>query len=501
MGERRIFDFKTFVNESYESNVNEGFFSIIGDYIKKATGWAKDFFTAIKNGAIPKYPDGPRKGLPVAMYFDKKNGSVYDQYMKWAKGELQLESEEVEEGQIPLEYPEVEAGVRNVNADELMQAILKLYRSKDRAGRAKPIFIYGAPGIGKTEIVFQAAASLGINALPIDLQYMNPEDLLGIPSTHEIEPVNVKDGVLASRGKGFSRSNPTSLLPPDNGEDGKGGILFLDEMNRANSVVLNSTMQFVQKGRIQDYQLPDKWIIIAAGNRPGEGENIAELDFALADRFTVLNYVPSVEKWADWAKTNAKILPELVSFLMFKKSLFHHMDADVKALNFPTPRSWSDGALILHDEIIDSGVESWRDLPMSDVRNIFVDQVGPTAAGAFAEYLDVLKSISEEDIRRISEDPDGAPLQERARKNPSVLYGLADMAIGYRADDEVQTAYNIVKYFSRYKNMEILTSLLMKIKNTYRPDIRNASVGTPEEQELKQLILEIVEQALDDKGI
>ena len=69
---------------------------------------------------------------------------------------------------------------------------------------------------------------------------MNPEDLLGIPSTHEIEPVNVKDGVLASRGKGFSRSNPTSLLPPDNGEDGKGGILFLDEMNRANSVVLNS---------------------------------------------------------------------------------------------------------------------------------------------------------------------------------------------------------------------------------------------------------------------
>lgn len=501
MGERRIFDFKTFVNESYESNVNEGFFSMIGDYIKRATGWAKDFFNAIKAGIIPKYPEGPRKGLPVAMYFDRKNGSVYDQYMKWAKGELQLESEDVEEAAIPLEYPEAEAGVRDVSADELMNDILKLYRSKSRDGRGKPIFIYGAPGIGKTEIVSQAADTLGVDILFLDLQYMNPEDLLGIPSTHEIEPVKARDGVVLSTGRGFTRSNPPRLLPTDNGEHGKGGILFMDEMNRSNSVVLASIMQFVQKGRIQDYQLPDKWIIIAAGNRPGEGENITDPDFALADRFTVVNYVPTVERWADWAKKNSKILPELVSFLMFKKDLFHHMDADVKALNFPTPRSWSDGALILHDELIDSGVESWRDLPISTIRNIFYDQVGPTAAGAFAEYLDVLKAISEDDIRRISEDPDGAPLQERAKKNPSVLYGLMDMAIGYRVDDEVQTAYNIVKYFDRYNNLEILTALVMKIKNTYRPDIRNSSVGTPEEQELKQLILELIEKGADAKGI
>jgi hypothetical protein len=116
-------------------------------------------------------------------------------------------------------------------------------------------------------------------------------------------------------------------------------------------------------------------------------------------------------------------------------------------------------------------------------------------------YLDLLKAISEDDIRRISEDPDGAPLQERAKKNPSVLYGLMDMAIGYRVDDEVQTAYNIVKYFDRYNNLEILTALVMKIKNTYRPDIRNSSVGTPEEQELKQLILELIEKGADAKGI
>ena len=183
---RRIFDFKSFVNESYESNVNEGFFTKISDYISKATGWAKDFFKAIKNGIIPTYPEGPRKGLPVAMYFSQENGPVAEQVSKWAKGELQLENENIEEAAIPLEYTGEDQSVRNINADELLNMIIKLYRSKDRGGRAKPIFVYGAPGIGKTEIVYQAALvadKLKLDVLPLDLQYMNPEDLLGIPST------------------------------------------------------------------------------------------------------------------------------------------------------------------------------------------------------------------------------------------------------------------------------------------------------------------------------
>lgn len=503
MRERRIFDFKTFVNESYESNVNEGFFTKIGDYIKKFTGWVKDFFKAIKDGRIPTYPDGPQKGLPCAMYFSQENGSVYEQYRGWKTGklQLQLESEDLDEAYRSTSWTGEPGAVRDVYADELMNMLLKLYRSKDREGRGKPIFIFGAPGIGKTEIVTQAVDKLKVDMLCLDLQYMNPEDLLGIPSTHEIEAPVIKNGVVVSTGKGFTRSNPPRLLPTDNGPSGKGGILFMDEFNRANSVVQTSIMQFVQKGRIQDYQLPDKWIIVAAGNRPGEGENIQEPDSAMADRFTIVNYVPTVERWAEWAKENSQILPELVSFLTFKPDLFHAMDVDKVPLNFPTPRSWADGALILHDEIIDEGVESWRDLDMTVIKNIFYDQVGPTAAGAFAEYLKVLKSISEEELKMISTDPDRAPLQDRAKKDPSVLYGLMDMAIGYRNDDSVQTSYNIIYYFSRYNQLEVLAALASKIKATYDPDIKDTMKGTPDEIELRTKIGEILLKAAADKGL
>jgi MoxR-like ATPase len=58
-------------------------------------------------------------------------------------------------------------------------------------------------------------------------------------------------------------------------------------MNRANKAVLNFIMQFVQKGKVSEYQLPDKWVIVAAGNRPEEAEGVADFDFALAGRFTI----------------------------------------------------------------------------------------------------------------------------------------------------------------------------------------------------------------------
>ena len=317
MEKKRILDFKGFVNESYD--VNEGFLSKIGEWIKKIGGWAGSFLKFIASGEVKKYEEGPKAGLPTVMLFLPQFGNVLKQMEEYDKGISPLK-----EARVPLEYTGEDQSVRNINATKLKDDLLKLYRSKDRGGRAKPIFIYGAPGIGKTQIVGQAAVELGVPVLKMDLQFMNPEDFLGIPSTHEIRPVKVEGGSLKDSGAGFTRTNPPRILPQDNGPEGKGGIIFMDEMNRANKIVLGSIMQFVQEGRIGEYQLPDKWVIVAAGNRPEEAE-VADFDFALADRFSIKNYVPEIATWAEWARKNEKILPELVSFLNFNKDLFHYL--------------------------------------------------------------------------------------------------------------------------------------------------------------------------------
>ena len=164
---KRILDFDGYVQN--HTNTNESKF---GDFLSRAgsaisSGVAR-FAKFVKDGIIKMIPAGPKKGTPAANYFSEENGSILDQVnalyagTEFSKmnpvGVNESESyDDVDEARVPLEYTGEDQTVRNVGPDELKDMLGKLYRSKDRGGRAKPIFIYGAPGIGKTQIVAQAA--------------------------------------------------------------------------------------------------------------------------------------------------------------------------------------------------------------------------------------------------------------------------------------------------------------------------------------------------------
>jgi len=493
---KRILDFNSFVNESYQ--VNEGIMSMVSSFFKRATGWVASIYQAIKDGLVPKITSGPDQGKPAAMIFLPENGDIVEQMKKFY---VSSNSTTINEAKIPLEYTGEDQSVRNISADDLMKDVVKLYRSKMRGGRAKPIFIYGAPGIGKTEIVGQAGNELGVPVIKLDLQFMNPEDFLGIPSRHDIKMPKVEGGVLVDPGSGFTRSNPPRLLPPDNGEEGKGGIIFMDEMNRANKVTLNSIMQFVQQGRIGEYQLPDKWVLVAAGNRPEEAEGVADFDFALADRFTIKNYVPTVERWTSWAEKNEKILPELVTFLTFNKEYFHHLDTEKKVLNYPTPRSWTDAALILNDEVIDSGAKSWRDIPMEDIRGIFFDQVGPDAASKFIEFLTAVAELTDYDIQTILNDPDNAKMVEKGRTKKDILYGLMETVLKNIESYDPKKCYNIMYYFNKYSQLDPLSWLYKAVLSKFPEFKFGGGAAQAPEDKLKLEAAKMVTGQAKDKGL
>jgi hypothetical protein len=524
MATKRILNFKGFVNESY--NVSEGrlsdWFGKLKNLVTGLTGFAKDFFNAVLSGEIKTYKSGPKAGLPVDMLFSQEFGSVLDQMMKYENGQMpvlstagKMASEAplttpvesvVGEAKIPLGWPGLEGDVRDIGVEEFKDDIRRIYWSKTNLGskgRAKPLFIFGAPGIGKTQIVGGVADELGCDVVKLDLQFYNPEDFLGIPSSHTIEEPVIVDGILQSSGKGYTRANPPRKLPPDNRKNGKGGIIFMDELNRANKIVLNAIMQFVQEGRIDEYQLPDKWIIVACGNRPEEAD-VTEFDFALADRFTIKNFVPVPEDWADWARTNEAILPELVNFLMYNRELFHHMDAEKKSLNFPTPRSWTDGALNLYELIQykfkGDPTKSWKDLDRTTIINTFSDQVGGPAAGKFVAYLDILKNISEKELIDAVKTPETARLIPEAKKDKSILYGLQEMTYNLVNDGSVEVLHNLMKYFERYEELEPLSVLYTKITKNNK-DFSNVLSGTEDEQRMKKAALKMVASAIKKKGL
>ena len=189
---KRVLDFDSYVRNHTSTNESK-----FGDFVSKVgsaiTSGVSRFAKFIKDGIIKMIPSGPKKGTPAANYFSEENGSILDQINKLYQGtefakmnpvgmneSVDFEFE-MDEARVPLEYTGEDQSVRNVDPEELGDMLGKLYRSKDRGGRAKPIFIYGAPGIGKTQIVGQAADKAGVDMINLDLQFMSPEDFVGIP--------------------------------------------------------------------------------------------------------------------------------------------------------------------------------------------------------------------------------------------------------------------------------------------------------------------------------
>jgi len=90
---------------------------------------------------------------------------------------------------------------------------------------SQPVFIWGPPGIGKSQIVRQTAASLNLDLVDIRAVLLDPVDLRGLPRISQ---------------DGLSHWCAPAFLPTTGS-----GVLFLDELNAAPPLVQAACYQLV----------------------------------------------------------------------------------------------------------------------------------------------------------------------------------------------------------------------------------------------------------------
>ena len=412
----RIYNFNEFVNEGY-----------LQKFVSKVSEWGKKFKDYIKSGLIRIIPSGMKKGKPVAAYFDGDNGSIEKQLFDFFQGTPYAEA--ANEAQVPLNYPKSQ-DVLDVKESDLKKMIKTRLKSVLKAGEAgdmqgvmdaKPIFIFGAPGIGKTQIVAQVCDELGseLYGKPLNLQFIDgefaePVDFAGVPSVIDIE----EPGEGSPYGKGVTRSNvAVNLLPFDNGAGDRGGILFIDELNRMPQEVIKVFMKLAQGRRIgNNYEIPPKWFIVAAGNRQEDDpREVKQMGTALRDRFSVVNFVPSVSGWKKYITSGRYkdiVLPELIDFLEFQQEYFHNLDPQKGMIKYPTPRAWTDASVGLKRVMNELEEEGIKDIPEDEIIKAFQMEVGYDAAAAFLDFYRIAKDIPVRDLMLPFTDPERAPLPD-----------------------------------------------------------------------------------------
>jgi MoxR-like ATPase len=183
-----------------------------------------------------------------------------------------------------------------------------------------PTFLWGAPGIGKSSVVRQIAEAKGIGFIDLRLSLMDPTDLKGIPFYEN----KAHQAVWA----------PPSFLPREGS-----GILFLDELNTAAPSVQASAYQLILDRKVGEYELPDGWAIVAAGNRENDRGVVYRMPLPLANRFIHLEMDVNVDDWRAWAYRRG-IDERIIGYISAKHDALFRFDPSSDAKSFATPRSW-----------------------------------------------------------------------------------------------------------------------------------------------------------------
>jgi hypothetical protein len=282
---------------------------------------------------------------------------------------------------------------------------------KKSFAKRRSIMLWGAPGIGKTDITYQLADELFAekSAIVRQLSGLHRVPLIDLRLNIR-EPVDLRGVPMPDKETGTTKWFSTDELPRVE-RDGEFGILMLDEINTASPQMMAVAMQLILEGRLGDYVLPPGWIIVAAGNRVGDRTAVQKMPNALKNRFSHIHIVPDADAYCAWAVQN-DVAPVMIAFVRFRPALIHRMPAgDENA--FPTPRSLTRAA-------------DFVDAPDDLRRDLMAGEVGDDVAGEIDGFIKLYSSIGS--VQSILDNPDTAKLPVEPSQKYAICTALASKA-------------------------------------------------------------------------
>ena len=222
---------------------------------------------------------------------------------------------------------------RTVKISEATTLITRAFKKK------RPVFLWGPPGIGKSELVKEIGDSGALgktHVIDMRLALFEPTDLRGYPVP------NMETGVM-------QWLPPADLPSKELAKKYDTVIVFLDEMNSAAPSVQAAGYQLILNRRIGQYELPDNVVMIAAGNRETDKGVTYRMPKPLENRFVHFELRVDFQDWLNWAVMN-EVNPDVVGYLSFAKGDLYNFDPQSSSRGFATPRAWTFTSELLEGE-------------------------------------------------------------------------------------------------------------------------------------------------------
>lgn len=351
-----------------------------------------------------------------------------------------------------------------------------------------PLMVWGAPGIGKSQVIRKAAEDrskeegrqfVDWNAAPeaqrreletsvsnkekfiycdIRLSQYDPSDF-ALPWAKDGAMVWVPSGVLLA----FSRPETK-------------GLLFLDELPQAMPAVQNAAYQIILDRGYKDVCFPDIRVV-AAGNRSMDGGSQFAFPPALANRLAHIELeTPDGKAWATkWATKNG-IHELVIAFIMHDPSQIYEQSGKIENRRFAhaTPRSWESASKLLKTlpPFNESHLEDWTER----ARVLVYQTVGRAAAIDFVSFLEVMRGVDMKDVFAHPEKVNELSLDQQLGLFALIEANLTSTRKKCEADGDTEfKAYTkmlcpALDVLTALKRKEFTYFLLTSISRSRRPD-------------------------------
>ena len=280
-----------------------------------------------------------------------------------------------------------------------------------------PLLLVGAPGVGKSDLVAQAAEAQGAEIIISHPAVGDPTDVKGLPWLNKSKK-DAKEATFLPFGDLARALNAK-----------KKTVWFLDDLGQATPAVQAAYMQLLLARRVNEHVLPDCVTFVAATNGRSHRAGVNGILEPVKSRFaTIIEVEAHIDDWTLWAYDHG-IPVELVHFLRWRSELLHKFEPTTEMKNSPSPRTWHNVA-----KLYNAGV------PEEIQEQVFAGAVGDAAAREWMGYLALFRECPNLDA--IILDPDCAPIPDKI----SILYATVSGLVRKATPDNFG---RIVRYAER----------------------------------------------------
>lgn len=278
----------------------------------------------------------------------------------------------------------------------------------------RKVLVKGEPGIGKSDIITQAALKAEANLVMMHPSVSDPTDFKGMPSVIKTKDMNLAEFLPFG--------DLRKLLEADSLT-----VCFIDDIGQAPHAVQAALMQLIQARCINGHELSEHVVFCGATNDSSHMAGVSSILEPVKSRWdTIIELTASIEDWKKWALTRGNMPPELIAFLDLRPDLLSAFKPSRELSNSPSPRTAA-------------AVGKWVNEGITDIE-VIAGAAGDGFAAEFIGFLRTYKSMPA--IKDIITDPHNTILPD----SPACSFAVC-AALSFYADKKTITPF--ITYLSR----------------------------------------------------